>query len=108
FPQKFATKSAVADIFASDEFTGRNQSDPEFWKNFRDNIRKVTKEDVQRVAKKYLQADKLVVFVVGNKSDILLGHPNHPAKLQELLGPNTQFTELPLRDPLTLAPLPLK
>lgn len=103
FPQKFATKAAVADQFTADEFTGRHATDPAFWKNFRDKISAVTAADVQRVARKYLTPDQLVVLVVGNENDILLGHPNHPQKLKELLG--GKFTDLPLRDPLTMQPV---
>jgi predicted Zn-dependent peptidase len=103
FPQKFATKAAVSAQFASDEFTRRHATDPAFWKNFRDKIQAVTAADVQRVAKKYLTPDQLVVLVVGNETDILLGHPNHPAQLKQLLG--GKFTELPLRDPLTMQPV---
>jgi predicted Zn-dependent peptidase len=102
FPQRFATKAAVADVFAAEEFTGRHASNPEFWQTFRDRVAAVTKAEVQGVAKKYLTPDKFVLLVVGNKEEILLGHPNHRVKLKDLLG--GKFTELPLRDPLTMLP----
>jgi zinc protease len=103
FPHNFATKTQVAMIFAQDEFTGRHATEPDYWKKFRDRISILGKDHIQRVAKKYLAPDKFVILVVGNKDDILFGHPDHPIKLTDLGG--GRLTELPLRDPLTLKPM---
>jgi len=106
FPRSFSTKSQIASQFALDEFTGRYAKDPHYWKNVRSKIAAVTKDDILRVAKKYLVTDKrLVLVTVGNKDDILLGHPNHDVKLPDLAG--GKLIERPLRDPLTMKPLPL-
>ena len=102
-PRSFATKSQVAGVLASEEFTGRYATDPDYWQKVVSRIKTVTREDVQRVAKKYLTADRLVILVVGQKDEILKGYPTHPVKLTDLGG--GKFTELPLRDPLTMKPM---
>jgi predicted Zn-dependent peptidase len=103
FPQTFSTKTQTANTLAQEEFTGRYSKDPEFWKQFRSRIDKITKDDVLRVAKTYLTGDKLVLLVVGQKSEIMQGHPDHPVKLTDLV--KGRLKDVPLRDPLTMKPM---
>lgn len=61
-------KSVVADRSISIQ---KNELDDDFYKNFIANINKVTKEDVKRVANKYLSPDKIRIVLVGKAGDIL-------------------------------------
>jgi predicted Zn-dependent peptidase len=98
FPRYFASASAVAGTFAADEFTGR---DPKFWETYRDKVKAVTVEDVQRVATRYLHPDQMLILVVGNVEDILKGNPDKPQyAFQKMVG--GKITRIPLPDPLTM------
>ncbi|OGQ46589.1 MAG: hypothetical protein A3I05_04325 [Deltaproteobacteria bacterium RIFCSPLOWO2_02_FULL_44_10] len=41
----------------------------DYWKEFRDSLQSVTKEDILRVSQTYLHPDELVRVVVGKKND---------------------------------------
>jgi predicted Zn-dependent peptidase len=98
FPSSFNSKARSMAIFASDEYTGR---DPSYWKTYRDRIRAVTADDVQRVARTHLLPEKMILLVVGNQEAIDQGDEKHAVTL-EALAPGGKVTVLPLRDPMTM------
>jgi zinc protease len=99
FPRQFSSAAATAGIFASDELTGR---DPAYWKTYRDRIRAVTVADVQRVAQKYLQPDKLVILAVGNVEAMLKGSADKPQYSFDRLRGARDISRIPLPDPVTM------
>jgi zinc protease len=104
FSETFGTKGRVVGQFARDEFTGRFAAHPDFWKTWRKRVEAVTSEDIQRVAKAKLDPSAVRILVVRQKEEILKGDSVHQASLADLVHGRT--TDLPLRDPLTMKPLP--
>ena len=95
FPQRFESKDGMLRVFVNDEMTDR---DPAYWKEYRDNVRAVTAEDVTRVARKYLRLEEMAILVVGPWEEIAPGDLDGRANMSEL----GEVTHLPIRDPLTL------
>jgi zinc protease len=98
-PGRFSNARQKAAQFAADFYSKRPE---DYWQTYRDRIRDVTADDVQRVARKYLHPDQLVIVAVGDVDTILRGNPDRPqysiAKLAGDRGP----ARIPLPDPLTM------
>jgi predicted Zn-dependent peptidase len=99
FPRTFETKARTVSRFALDDLTGRPH---EYWTTYRDRMKAVTADSVRAAAAAHYDPARLIVLVVGPAEEILKGHPDHPDARIEAFG---AVTRLPLRDPLTLAPL---
>ncbi|MEE8130894.1 MAG: pitrilysin family protein [Vicinamibacterales bacterium] len=98
FTRSFSSASTTANLFAGDEYTGR---DPEYLTHYRDRIGAVTADDVRRVATRYLQPDQLVVLVVGNLEVIEAGDRDNPEYVLASIA-SGPITRIPLPDPLTM------
>jgi predicted Zn-dependent peptidase len=105
-PRRFATKAQTVSTLAAEEFTGRYQKDPDYFQHYRERMEAVKADDISRVAKKWLDPQAVTILVVGKKEDLLNPDPRHPVGFASLS--NGKLTELPLRDPLTMKPLPLQ
>jgi len=101
FPRQFESKPAMLRLFVNDEWTKRP---PGYWQSYRDKVSAVTREDLQRVARKHLDPEKMAILVVGDWDAIAGGDLQRRATMNDFFG--GRVTHLPLRDPLSLEPLP--
>ena len=99
FPRFFADASSVAGTFAEDEYTGREKG---YWDKYRDRIAAVTREDVLRVAQKYLHPDRLAILVVGKIEEVLKGNPDKPEYQFDKIAKDKEIKRIPLPDPMTM------
>ena len=101
FPRQFESKPAMLRLFVNDEWTKRPQ---DYWKTFRRKVEAVTADDLLRVANKHLDPEKMAILVVGDWDAISKGDLGKRASMHDFFGGKVKH--LPLRDPLTLEPLP--
>ena len=101
FPRQFESKPAMLRVFVNDEWTKRPA---DYWKTFRAKVAAVTREDLQRVAAKHLDPATMAILVVGDWDTIAKGDLQGRATMNEFF--KGAVKHLPLRDPLTLQPLP--
>ncbi|MDH3444964.1 MAG: insulinase family protein, partial [Deltaproteobacteria bacterium] len=67
FPLRLDTNQKVANFLAQVEFFQLGLDYPE---RYDDLIRKVTRDDVSRVARRYLRPEKFITVIVGNQNRI--------------------------------------
>jgi predicted Zn-dependent peptidase len=101
FPSQWATRQAVANRFADEAREGWPE---DWWADYRQKIQAVTAADVQRMAGKLFDTERIVILAVGKASEMEPGDADHAGALSDVATLPT--TRLPLRDPSTLAPLP--
>jgi zinc protease len=101
FPRQFESKPAMLRLFVDDEWTSRPK---DFWKTFRGKVEAVTADDLLRVAKEHFDPEKMAILVVGDWEPIAAGDLGKRASMNDFFGGKVKH--LPLRDPLTLEPLP--
>jgi zinc protease len=95
-PLRFATAAAKAQQFAGDHAIGLPE---DYWERFLATARRLTPDDIQRVARQYLHPDQLVILAVGNAEAVLKGNPDRREYALEKLG---KVERIPLPDPFTL------
>jgi zinc protease len=103
-PTLFETAGAIAGRLALEELTGRYAKEPDYYARVRDRVAAVTAEDVRRVARRLLDPGRMTFLVVGDVDEMLAGDPARAASLGAMSGGGPR--RLPLRDPMTLEPIP--
>jgi len=99
FPSQWA-KSAIVGRFASEAMDGWPE---DWWINYREKIQAVSAADVQRMANRLLDMDKMIVLAVGQASVIEAGDHDRKVLLKDILPLPMQ--RMPLRDPMTGKPM---
>ena len=100
--ERYSNAAKKAAAFAADDISGTPVN---YWNNYEKNTAAVTIAGVQKAAKDHLHPGKLRILLTGKLSEAGEGDGEHGG-IEAVTGMKMQ--QLPLKDPLTLKPLPLK
>jgi predicted Zn-dependent peptidase len=103
FPRNFESKGAMMNLFINDERTGR---DPNYWRTYRDRVRSMSPDEIQRAANEHLRPEEAVILVVGPWEQIRQGNASTEADPNRVVTMDEFGTAraIPTRDPETLRP----
>ncbi|MDZ7377102.1 MAG: insulinase family protein [candidate division KSB1 bacterium] len=93
FPDRFSSAIGTMISFANLEYDGFPM---DYYDTFREKYQAVTKQDILRVAKKYIKPGEMSIFVVGDIEKCKAGDEKHPGTLDQL----GKIVEIKLGDPL--------
>jgi len=99
FPSRW-NRSTIVSTLASEAMAGWPE---DWWVDYREKIQAVTPDDVQRMAKRLLDMNKVIILAVGQANLMEAGNPDHPGLLKDILPLPMQ--RLPLRNPNTGKPM---
>jgi zinc protease len=98
-PLQFSTAGRKASQFAYDYYSRLPE---DYWQRYRQRITAVTPDEIQRVARKYLHPDQLVILAVGDADTMLRGNLDRPQYSIAKLAGDRGVVRIPLPDPLTM------
>ena len=98
-PLRFATPGQKAAQFANDYYSKLPE---DYWQKYSQRVTAITADEIQRVARKYLQPDKLAILAVGDVDTMLRGNPDRPQYSIAKLAGERGVVPIMLPDPLTM------
>jgi len=99
--ERYSKAARKAAAFAADDLQGTAEN---YWRDYEKNTEAVNIAAVRKAAKDHLHADELRILLTGKLSEAGEGDGEH-GSIEAVTGLKMQ--RIPLKDPLTLEPLPL-
>jgi len=98
-PGRFSTAGQKAGSFAGDFYTKLPE---DYWQKYKQRVSALTADEIQRVARKYLHPEQLVILAVGDVDTMLKGNPDRVQFSIAKLAGTGGVKRIPLPDPFTM------